>query len=76
MQINVSYFYTYVFIVEFPRRPHWKEVLEALMIRGDLIGLRQDIYESFYVCQGDAGALDVYFRQEQRRIFSLEPRNT
>ena len=60
-------------VVEFSRTPRWEEVLNALMIRGSLIGLRRDVYECFYVCQGKAGALHVVFRPEQRLAFRLTP---
>jgi len=63
-------------IIEFPRTPHWEEILDALLIRGDLIGLRRDIYDSYYVCQGGVGALHVYFSPEQRLAFRLEPQPT
>jgi len=61
-------------VIEFSRTPQWEEVLEALLIRGDLIGLRRDVYDCYYVCQGGSGILLVFFRPEQRLAFKLTPR--
>ena len=65
-------------ILEFARVPQWEEVLDALMIRGNLIGLRRDIFEAYYVCQGSSGALHVMLRlpgYPERLAYRLEPRS-
>ena len=60
-------------VIEWPRVPGWEEVLEALIIRGDLIGLRSDIYECFYVHHSENNGLHVVFRETQKPVFRLEP---
>ena len=62
-------------VIEFPHTPQWEEVLNALLIRGDIIGLRRDVYECFYICQGESGSLHVVFRPEQRLAFRLIPQS-
>ncbi len=60
-------------IVEFSHTPHWEEVLDALIIRGNISGSRRDAYDCFYVCQGKNGSLEVVFRSEQSLAFRLIP---
>lgn len=61
-------------IIEFPHTPQHKELLDALMIRGNIQGLHRDeVYECFSIRSDESGKLEIIWQPGQKLVLRLIP---